>query len=409
MTQKTTNYKKFVATAATATLVASALVPVASADVKTAAFTDVSAGYAEAVDFVVKNNISRGLSATEFGISKDIKRGDFAIILAQAAGLMDDKAPASGFTDVPTRAALAVNSLKAAGVVNGKSATKFGFDDPIIRGDAAVMLYKAFELESGDAKVSFSDVNDRYKDAVSALVNLKVTSGINATQFGPDKNIKRGDFAKWIYALKDFVEPPTPTTPEVDSDYKLEITTDKEAITADGADNLNVTVTVIDTKTGKIATDADEVVVEFASSYGTLSHDRAAVQDGVAKVKLTSEFNQSAVDAIITAKVIEAQDGSTWESEIGNLTASKSVKFTPIVGATEANLVSADSNEAGSVTFYYDRTVSLETFLKTANGKFVVDAAGNAVLKDNVELLVAQDKSANVILYNPWIKNCTRK
>lgn len=398
MVLKTNNYKKFVATAATATLVATAIVPGASAGVTTASFSDVPASYKDAVNFVVSNNFSVGETATSYGITNNIKRGDFASILAKAAGLMDDKAPASGFTDVAARDAVAVNSLKAAGVIGGYTATKFGSTDPIKRGDAAVMLQRALELEAGDAKVDFSDVKDSYKDAVAALVKLGVTNGISDTQFGTDNPIKRGDFAKWLHALKDFVVPvpgPGPVDPVPGSDYNLQITTDKEAITADGADNLNVTVTVIDTKTGKVATNADEVVVEFASSYGTLSHDRATVQDGVAKVKLTSEFSQKAVDAVLTAKVIEAQDGSAWESEIGKLAASKTVKFTPVVGATEANLVKAETNEAGSVTFYYDRTVSLETFLKTANGKFVVDAAGNAVLKDNVELLVAQDKKTD--------------
>src|SRR5690606_6751595 len=107
------SYKKFVATAATATLVATAVVPAAFADeVKPAAFTDVAKQYEAAVNFVVSNNISQGLTATTFGVSADIKRGDAAIIIANAAGLNDEDAPKSGFSDVPARGALQINSLK---------------------------------------------------------------------------------------------------------------------------------------------------------------------------------------------------------------------------------------------------------------------------------------------------------
>lgn len=210
------SYKKFVATAATATLVASAVVPAAFAnEAETAAFTDVPKSYEAAIDFVVTNNISKGLTETQYGIDKQIKRGDAAIIIANAAGLNNTDAKASGFKDVPTRGALAINSLKAAGIVNGKTTTNFGFEDSITRGEAAIMLQRAFEL-TGDVKdVKFSDVGDRYDEAVAALLANKVTQGVSSTKFGTQNPIKRGDFAKFIYALKDKVEVGAPTVQTV--------------------------------------------------------------------------------------------------------------------------------------------------------------------------------------------------
>ncbi|MCJ1908240.1 S-layer homology domain-containing protein [Planococcus ruber] len=200
------SYKKFVATAATATLVATAVVPAAfAAEVKPAAFTDVAQQYQAAVDFVVNNNIAKGLNETQFGVSAQIKRGDAAIMIANAAGINDKDAPTSGFSDVPTRGVLAINSLKAAGVVNGKSATNFGFNDSITRGEAAIMLTNAFKLKGNNANVKFTDVNDRYLSAVAALVANDVTNGISATQFGTANNIKRGDFARFLYALEEYI------------------------------------------------------------------------------------------------------------------------------------------------------------------------------------------------------------
>lgn len=200
------SYKKFVATAATATLVATAVVPAAFADeVKTAAFTDVAPQYKAAVDFVVEQAIAKGITETQFGISKEIIRGDAAIMIANAAGLNNPDAPKSGFTDVPTRGALAINSLKAAGVTNGVSATQFDFSGDITRGEAAIFLANAFKLKGDTSNVKFTDVNSRYMAAVAALVDNGVTNGKSATQFGTDDNITRGDFARWLHALEEFI------------------------------------------------------------------------------------------------------------------------------------------------------------------------------------------------------------
>ncbi|MFJ7977694.1 S-layer homology domain-containing protein [Peribacillus sp. NPDC096379] len=193
MAYKQNSYLKFVATAATATLVVGAVAPLASA----ASFTDVSGKYKEAVDFVVSKG-ANGFSETSFGVSQDIKRVDAAVLLVKVLDLDIEAAPASGFTDVPNRAVKYVNALKAAGITNGKSATKFDADSKITRGELAIWIQKGFELK-GDGTTGFTDVSDRYKQAVSALVTNKITSGTTPTQFGTDSHAKRGDYAMFLY------------------------------------------------------------------------------------------------------------------------------------------------------------------------------------------------------------------
>ncbi len=197
------SYRKFVATAATATLVAGAVAPLASA----ASFTDVAPKYKEAVDFVVSKGI-KGFSETQFGVNENIKRADAAVMLVKVLGLDTEKAPASGFTDVPARAAKEVNALKAAGITSGKTATQFGAHDLITRGELAVWIQKGFELK-GSSDVKFTDVAKQYKEAVSALVDNGITNGINATQFGTDQNAKRGDFAIFLLRANEAVTPAT--------------------------------------------------------------------------------------------------------------------------------------------------------------------------------------------------------
>lgn len=195
------SYKKFVAGAATATLVASAIAPVAAAaDSKN--FTDVNDRYKDAVDYVVSKGVN-GLSDTQFGVQQNIKRVDAAVFIAKALELDGANSPDSGFTDVPARAAKSVNALKEAKLINGKSATKFGSEDNLTRGEVSLILQKAYDLKGNANNVKFTDVSNRYLGAVAGMLDAKVTSGISETKFGTENPVKRGDLAIWLYKLKD--------------------------------------------------------------------------------------------------------------------------------------------------------------------------------------------------------------
>src|SRR5699024_9782840 len=111
--------------------------------------------------------------------------------------------PDSGFTDVPARAAKSVNALKEAKLINGKSATKFGSEDNLTRGEVSLILQKAYDLKGNANNVKFTDVSNRYLGAVAGMLDAKVTSGISETKFGTENPVKRGDLAIWLYKLKD--------------------------------------------------------------------------------------------------------------------------------------------------------------------------------------------------------------
>jgi len=362
------SYKKFVATAATATLVASAIVPVAFADnASTASFTDVSDRYKDAVEYLVANNLSKGLTETSYGINTTIKRGDAAIILAAALGLNDDEnAAPSGFTDVPTRATLAINSLKAAGIINGKSATRFGFEDNLKRGEVALLManVNAYNLKGDASKVAFSDVSAVYKEAVAGLLEAGITEGKTTTRFGTDDAITRGEFALFVYRAEkgNVVDP-------IVGDYQLQVSTAKSSLVANGADNTVVTVKIVD-KNGVVATNADDIVLAFDATFGSLANNRVTVQDGVATVVLTSEFSQKDLKSVVTARLIETADGSDWYDQIG-LVNSTVIDFIPASGTVDVNnmplVTGAESNEADRVTVYFDRNVTPAMFYSETN------------------------------------------
>jgi len=362
------SYKKFVATAATATLVASAIVPVAFADnASTASFTDVSDRYKDAVEYLVANNLSKGLTETSYGVETTIKRGDAAIILAAALGLNDDEnAAASGFTDVPTRAALAINSLKAAGIIKGKTATRFGFEDNLKRGEVALIManVNAYNLKGDASKLAFTDVKEVYKEAVAGLLEAGITEGKTSTRFGTDDAIKRGEFALFVYRAEkgNVVDP-------IVGDYQLQVSTAKTSLVANGADNTVVTVKIVD-KNGVVATNADDIVLAFDATFGSLANNRVTVQDGVATVVLTSEFSQKDLKSVVTARLIETADGSEWYDQIG-LVNSTVIDFVPASGSVDVNnmplVTGAESNEADRVTVYFDRNVTPAMFYSKTN------------------------------------------
>ncbi|WP_019240708.1 MULTISPECIES: S-layer homology domain-containing protein [Bacillus] len=192
MSQQKKSFSKFLATAATTTIVASAFAASASA----ASFTDVTPKYKEAVDFVVSKGVA-GYSDGTFGVSKAIKRAEAAVMLAKVLEFDIKAAPASGFKDVPKYAVEYVNALKEAGITSGKSETTFGSDDLITRGELAIWIQKGFKL-TGSTEIPFTDVNSNYKEAVSALVSYDITSGISKKEFGTTHTAKRGDYAIFL-------------------------------------------------------------------------------------------------------------------------------------------------------------------------------------------------------------------
>ncbi|WP_186667829.1 S-layer homology domain-containing protein [Sporosarcina sp. BP05] len=197
MAHQPNSYKKFVASAATATLVATALIPAASA-AETKSFTDVSKNYKEAVDYLVANKIAGGTTDTTFGTTQNISRGDAAVMIANALKLDTANAKDAGFQDVNARVAGAVNAIVAEGIASGKTSTSFDPAAYITRQEMAKMLANAYKLTAKE-NASFKDVNSNWIGYVSALKENGITLGKTETTFAPTANLSRGEFALFVF------------------------------------------------------------------------------------------------------------------------------------------------------------------------------------------------------------------
>lgn len=108
-----------------------------------------------------------------------------------------------GFADMDGYgwAADAVNALKAAGIISGRSETEFCPGENVTREEFLKMLISAMGAESGKYDVSFEDVDAGawYYDSVCAGVSLNITSGIEENRFGIGMPIIRQDMAVMVY------------------------------------------------------------------------------------------------------------------------------------------------------------------------------------------------------------------
>ena len=170
-----------------------------AASSKVAGFSDVSDRYQEAVQAMMDLGVTSGVGGGKFGVNEQIKRVDAAVMLAKALKLPLGSAPDAGFKDVPKRAEAAVNALVKAGILSGKTATSFGSDQTLTRGELAIILTRALKLSGDSTALTFKDVPVRYESAIKAMVANGITNGKTATAFGTADPVKRGDFAVFFH------------------------------------------------------------------------------------------------------------------------------------------------------------------------------------------------------------------
>jgi hypothetical protein len=184
-----------------ALVVMAAMLVVQPAQAAASKFTDVSPKYSEAVDYLLDNGITVGISDTEYGTYLPIKRVDASIMLAKALKLETSSNAVSGFTDVPKRGEPAVKALRDAEIVLGKTATHFGAYDNIMRGEMALILAKGYQLSGEGTEVPFTDVAPQYKPSVAALIKHEITFGKDAVTYGTHDDVTRGEFALFLHRL----------------------------------------------------------------------------------------------------------------------------------------------------------------------------------------------------------------
>lgn len=284
MANQQSKYKKFVATAATATLVASAIVPVASA--ATPSFSDIAGNdHENNIKELAELGFIGGYTDGTFKPGNSVTRGQVALMLgkwAQAEGVEvpADYATKAYFNDVPASATEDNKKMyalvKAAGIFEGSNGS-LNPGQEISRQHMAVVLNSAFkavygkslvEVAGDTSDVSVGDiekVSADYRDEVLALKALGITKPAN---FNPTGKVTRGQFASFLNA-----------TIKVDAE-EAEVATAVTAVNAINAKTIEVefnnaidkeTINAITLVAGKDALDAGTVTKELSEDGKTLT------------------------------------------------------------------------------------------------------------------------------------------
>lgn len=172
---------------------------------ETPAFEDVdeNAFYAEAVRWAVENNITTGVSETEFAPEMECTRAQVVTFLWRAAG-----APkASGknaFADVKADSYYydAVMWAVENGITTGVSETEFAPDMECTRAQVVTFLNRA-SGEKAEASDAFDDVAEDgyYAEAANWAAQNGITTGTGERTFSPDTVCSRAQIVTFLYRM----------------------------------------------------------------------------------------------------------------------------------------------------------------------------------------------------------------
>lgn len=198
------NMRKFIAGSVTAAVVASAIAPAVSADVKS--FSDIQEGHWAYTEIMAlaQDGIINGYPDGTFRSSVILNRGQAANLLTAALDL-DIPSDLDAFKDVSAQSvfAEAAAATKAAGIFGGKAnGTIFGAGDELTREQMASVLVRAFDLEDTGEEVTFTDwnkISESHKENVKILAQHGVTTGKADGSFDPKGNVSRGHFATFLF------------------------------------------------------------------------------------------------------------------------------------------------------------------------------------------------------------------
>ena len=217
--------------------------------VPSAGFEDVSANRANAgdIDCIAYYGITKGTSATTYSPDMSVTREHMALFLTRLAGLVgidlasdpDD----AGFTDIGDLSAesqTAINQLADLDITQGTGGGNYSPGDSVKRGHMALFIARLMnhmdpmaegtsetdpvygytpedvkDVPDGDddddlpdktVKSPFTDISGTTKeayDAITALWELDVASGISDTSYAPDANITRAAMAEFMAGVLD--------------------------------------------------------------------------------------------------------------------------------------------------------------------------------------------------------------
>ncbi|WP_168121599.1 S-layer homology domain-containing protein [Paenibacillus sp. HB172176] len=164
----------------------------------------------DAIEGMAARTMIEGVGEGKFDPDGSVTRAQFITMLMNAFDL-NDPAAVTKFADVlpATWYYTPVASAEQLGIVEGKSESFFGIDDPVSRQDMAVMLFRAMkvlnlQLEGKAEQAVFADQSSISPYAVQAVRSMQeagIIQGVGEGKFAPEAQATRAQAAVIIYRL----------------------------------------------------------------------------------------------------------------------------------------------------------------------------------------------------------------
>ncbi|MGY4794014.1 S-layer homology domain-containing protein [Lysinibacillus fusiformis] len=255
--------RKFFAASATAALVASAIVPVASA-AQVNDYNKIS-GYAkDAVQALVDQGVIQGDTNGNFNPLNTVTRAQAAEIFTKALELEADGDV--NFSDVK-KGAWYYNSIAAVvanGIFEGVSANEFAPNKSLTRSEAAKVLVDAFGLEGSESLSQFADAS-QVKGWAKESLEIAVANGIftgseenGKLNLKPNAAITRQDFAVVFARTLDLAVETVDASVKAINNTTVEVTFDEEV---DNVEALKFKIEGLEVKNAAVKQTNKNVVV----------------------------------------------------------------------------------------------------------------------------------------------------
>lgn len=165
-------------------------------------FPDVPASnrFHDEIRFLVEQEIISGYPDGSFQPKRNVTRGEAAIMIGRALDLDGTKRDTK-FKDVSKNSGASgyIASAAAKGIIGGYPDGTFRPDQQIIRGDMAIILSRVFGLEFGSIR-EFNDVgmNMKASEAIYNIAGEYITTGYEDNSFRPNGKVTREQFSAFL-------------------------------------------------------------------------------------------------------------------------------------------------------------------------------------------------------------------
>ncbi|WDU80162.1 S-layer homology domain-containing protein [Lysinibacillus sp. G01H] len=402
--------RKFFAASATAALVASAIVPVASA-AQVNDYNKIS-GYAkEAVQSLVDAGVIQGDTNGNFNPLNTVTRAQAAEIFTKALELEADGDV--NFSDVK-KGAWYYNSIAAVvanGIFEGVSANEFAPNKSLTRSEAAKVLVDAFGLEGSESLSQFADasqVKPWAKDALETAVANGIFTGSEENgklNLKPNAAITRQDFAVVFARTLDLAVETVDASIKAINNTTVEVTFDEEVnvddvkaanFKIDGLEVKNASVKQTNKKVVVLTTEAQTADKDYVLSY---KDEEIGKFKGVAAVIPTAvKLTTSSVQGVIGNEVTLKAQVTVAE---GQSKAGIPVTFNIVNDKTTNDKVEVEAltDENGVATYSYTRYYSsVDSVTAYATSKSSVYSSAKVYWANALQLTVKDITEATTLV-----------